>query len=124
LFGGSRCNAADCRFRHSKLATICRSFSVRATYYDALISGDGYPNWSARGKFRLWQHRHSFLSAARLLRFGIRLNFGGQLVRRGVADFYFLDVVKLRRRLFWARWWLSPKESALAAVFTPFFHIT
>jgi hypothetical protein len=61
-------------------ADLPQHFQFAQTYYDALTSGDGFPNWSARENFGYGSIGIRFLPAALLLCFGFRQNSGRQLV--------------------------------------------
>ncbi len=96
-------------------------FQFAQTYYDALVSGDGFPNWSARENFGYGSVGIRFYPP---LSYYV-LAFARVLVNNWFdaawLTFTFWMVLGCVGVYFWARWWLSPKESAFAAVFYAIF---
>lgn len=92
-------------------------FQFAQTYYDALLNGDGFPNWSASDNsgyggigIRFYPPlAYYVLAFARIL--------VGNWFDAAWLTCTFWMILGCVGVYYWARWWLSPKESAIAAVF-------
>ena len=96
---------------------LAQHYQFAQTYYDSLVNGDGFPSWSDKENFgyggigiRFYPPlAYYILAFARILT--------GSWYYGSWLTFTFWMVLGCLGVYYWARWWLSPKESAIAGVF-------
>lgn len=92
-------------------------FQFAQAYYDALVNGDGFPNWSARENSGYGSVGIRFYPPLAYYVLAFAKILVGNWFDAAWLTFTFWMVLGCVGVYFWARWWLSPKESAIAAVF-------
>ncbi len=92
-------------------------YQFAQTYYESLLNGDVFPSWSAKENYgyggigiRFYPpFAYYVLASARI--------FTGSWFDASWLTFMFWMILGCLGVYFWARWWFSAKESAVAAVF-------
>jgi hypothetical protein len=102
-------------------ADLPQHFQFAQTYYDALTSGDGFPNWSARENFGYGSIGIRFYPPLSYYVLAFARILDGNWFDAAWLTFTFWMVLGCVGVYFWSRWWLSPEESATAAVFYAIF---
>jgi hypothetical protein len=92
-------------------------FQFAQTYYDALVSGDGFPNWSARENAGYGGIGIRFYPPLAYYVLAFAKILVGNWFDAAWLTFIFWMVLGCAGVYYWARWWISPKESAIAAMF-------
>lgn len=92
-------------------------FQFAQTYYDALVNGDGFPSWSARENFGYGGIGIRFYPPLSYYVLAFARILVGNWFDAAWLTFTFWMVLGCVGVYYWAHWWLSEKESAIAAVF-------
>jgi hypothetical protein len=92
-------------------------FQFAQTYYDSLVNGDGFPNWSAQENFGYGGIGIRFYPPLSYYVLAFARIIAGNWFDAAWLTFMFWMALGCVGVYFWARCWLSPKESAIAAVF-------
>lgn len=98
-------------------ADLPQHFQFAQTYYDALINGDGFPNWSAKENSGYGSVGIRFYPPLAYYVLAFARLFAGNWFDAAWLTFAFWMVLSCVGVYFWARWRLSANESAIAAIF-------
>ncbi len=91
-------------------------FQFAHTYYDSIISGDGFPNWSDRENFGYGGIGIRFYPPLAYYVMAFARILVGNWFDAAWLTFTFWMVLGCLGVYFWARWWMPGKESAIAAI--------
>jgi hypothetical protein len=91
-------------------------FQFANAYYDSIISGDGFPNWSSRENAGYGSVGIRFYPPLSYYVLALARIVAGNWFDAAWIAFMFWMVLGCAGVYFWARWWLQPRDSAIAAV--------
>ena len=95
---------------------LAQHYQFAQTYYDSLINGDGFPGWSSRENGGYGSIGIRFYPPAAYYVLATARILAGSWYDASWLTFMFWMILGCAGVYYWARWWLEPKESAIAAI--------
>jgi hypothetical protein len=92
-------------------------YQFAQTHYESLVKGDVFPSWSAKENYGYGGIGIRFYPPLAYYVLALARIFTGNWFDASWLTFMFWMILGCLGVYFWARWWLSAKESAVAAVF-------
>lgn len=90
-------------------------FQFANAYYDSIITGDGFPNYSSRENLGYGSVGIRFYPPLSYYILALARIVAGDWFDAAWLAFMFWMVLGCAGVYFWARWWLQPRDSAIAA---------
>ena len=95
-------------------------FQFAQTYYNSILSGDGFPNWSSSENFGYGSIGIRFYPPLAYYVLAFARMIAGSWFDSAWLAFMFWMALGCIGVYYWSRCWLSPKESAIAGIFYAF----
>jgi Predicted integral membrane protein len=96
---------------------LSQHFQFAQAYYDSILNGDGFPNWSSRENFGYGSIGIRFYPPLSYYVLAFARIISGSWFDAAWMAFMSWMVLGCLGIYFWARWWMKPKEATIAAAF-------